>query len=511
MINIPSTRDDPHYRYKMPELVAKVEGRGNGIKTNIVNTVDIARALKRPPSYVTKWFGCELGALSNWYEKEEKAIVNGAHQKEELLRLLDKFIEKYVLCPNCHLPEIDLVVKNGMIGCKCNACPHRGDLDNVHRIAVFIAKNPPDGGDCTMGKKNKKSKEERQAEKAARQRQEAVDGEEGGEVLVEKKKKDKKDKSEKKERKEKTEKSEKKEKKSKKSGSSDEKEIGGGGGGGGSDGGGGLDDSANLSKTTKIGKSEKKKKDDILTFDSPDVIDVIRRFHRFIQENEKLTVDEFFSEIRVLQVSSDFDSCVRFYVGLHGVFGLEGENYSLKIKSKIPYLSRLIDSTIKCSDVLMCLEMYTYTYKENMFKPSNKKPSEYSLIIKIFFDEGILEEDEIIAYYEEIKLSTKSGNIHINSNIKNIHKIAVESMQQLLVWMKNCSDDDDTEDDSADSADDPKINNNNKYNKVKELGVVDSGVGHLHTNNNGVNHKNINGLDENIENINDNEICIDEI
>ncbi len=37
-------------RYKMPRLIAKVEGKGNGIKTVIPNMADIARALGRPPT-----------------------------------------------------------------------------------------------------------------------------------------------------------------------------------------------------------------------------------------------------------------------------------------------------------------------------------------------------------------------------------------------------------------------------------------------------------------------------
>lgn len=34
----------------MPRLIAKVEGKGNGIKTVIPNMGDIARALGRPPT-----------------------------------------------------------------------------------------------------------------------------------------------------------------------------------------------------------------------------------------------------------------------------------------------------------------------------------------------------------------------------------------------------------------------------------------------------------------------------
>merc|ERR1719262_1911784 len=114
MINITSTVDDHSYRYKMPRLIAKVEGRGNGIKTSIVNMCDVARALKQPPIYITKFFGYELGALTSYSEKigeGERAIVNGEHAQCTLQVVLDKFIERYVLCQRCHLPEVDMSVK----------------------------------------------------------------------------------------------------------------------------------------------------------------------------------------------------------------------------------------------------------------------------------------------------------------------------------------------------------------------------------------------------------------
>ena len=61
-VNVNRSNEDQFYRYKMPSLIAKVEGKGNGIKTVIVNMVEIGKALQRPPSYPCKFFGCELGA-----------------------------------------------------------------------------------------------------------------------------------------------------------------------------------------------------------------------------------------------------------------------------------------------------------------------------------------------------------------------------------------------------------------------------------------------------------------
>jgi len=136
---------DTFYRYKMPQLLVKVEGRGNGIKTVIPNMVDIAKALARPPSYPTKFFGCELGAQTTLDEKNERYIVNGAHDANRLRELLAAFIDKFVLCPSCKNPETDLyITKQEMIYRDCKACGHRQDVDMRHKLTTFILRNPPE-------------------------------------------------------------------------------------------------------------------------------------------------------------------------------------------------------------------------------------------------------------------------------------------------------------------------------------------------------------------------------
>ena len=66
--------EDFSYRYKMPPLQAKIEGRGNGIKTVLVNIVDLSTALHRDPAEITKFFGTELGSQTTYDRDIDRAI-----------------------------------------------------------------------------------------------------------------------------------------------------------------------------------------------------------------------------------------------------------------------------------------------------------------------------------------------------------------------------------------------------------------------------------------------------
>ncbi|XP_033177781.1 eukaryotic translation initiation factor 5 [Bombus vosnesenskii] len=165
-VNVNRNVSDAFYRYKMPRIQAKVEGKGNGIKTVIVNMVDVAKAIGRPATYPTKYFGCELGAQTQFDFKNERFIVNGSHDASKLQDLLDGFIRKYVLCPACDNPETELMVssKKGTISQGCKACGYHGLLESNHKLNTYILKNPPSlnpavqGSSLTEGKRGKRSK-----------------------------------------------------------------------------------------------------------------------------------------------------------------------------------------------------------------------------------------------------------------------------------------------------------------------------------------------------------------
>ncbi|CAI7595557.1 unnamed protein product [Penicillium glandicola] len=162
-VNIRRDITDPFYRYKMEKLQAKVEGKGNGIKTVVVNLNSVAQSLSRPPAYLIKYFGFELGAQANAKPSDDRWIINGSHDAPKLQDYLDGFIAKFVLCKKCKNPETDVSIKDEKITLDCKACGQRSDVDPRLKLSTFIVRNQPKGGK----KDKKKSRRERNKEKAA--------------------------------------------------------------------------------------------------------------------------------------------------------------------------------------------------------------------------------------------------------------------------------------------------------------------------------------------------------
>lgn len=157
------------------------------------NVSDVALALHRNPGEVNKFFGCELGAQTTYNAETDRAVVNGAHTDATLQNLIHRYIEVFVLCPQCGLPETDYKIKNDCIYHKCAACGNKEMVDMSHKLCTYILAQDKK---AKKEAKSKKSKADKEAKKKGKGK--AKDGSGSDEDGKKKKKKDSKKKDKKK-------------------------------------------------------------------------------------------------------------------------------------------------------------------------------------------------------------------------------------------------------------------------------------------------------------------------
>lgn len=122
--------------------------------------------------------------------------MNGVHSAPDLQRLMNVFIDKFVLCPLCHLPETALIVKKDFIFHKCSACGAREPADMSHKLCTFILREATaakaaaelaekeDAKKSKLEKKEKKDKKEKK-EKKSKGEKAAASEEAGGDKVGE--------------------------------------------------------------------------------------------------------------------------------------------------------------------------------------------------------------------------------------------------------------------------------------------------------------------------------------
>lgn len=115
LINVNGS-EDPCYRYKMHEIKHEFISKQGGT-TVIDNALTIATEIYRELNDLKSCFSKGLGSKATVIDN--KIHIPGKHTLTTLQSILQKYINKNVLCPKCGNPETPIFKKNKR---KCQAC-----------------------------------------------------------------------------------------------------------------------------------------------------------------------------------------------------------------------------------------------------------------------------------------------------------------------------------------------------------------------------------------------------
>ncbi|EED95546.1 predicted protein [Thalassiosira pseudonana CCMP1335] len=397
IVNISGTTpvDDPEYRYKMPTVYGKIEGKGNGIKTVIPNISDVGLSLHRDAGEVNKFFGCELGAQTTYNTETDRAVVNGAHTDQVLQQMVHKYIELFVLCPNCRLPETEYKIKSGMIYHKCAACGNKDAVDMTHKLCTYIlAQDKKAKQDAKKsGKKDKDKKEKKKKSKE--------DG--SGSDSDEKKKKEKKEKKSKDKKKEKKS----KDKKSKSKDEDDEK-----------------DDYDSYDDDDNGGTEEH-------VDDANAMALAVEAMKKFLADNPDASPSAIAEKVVNEQMASGLKSQDKIHIFVQSVF--TPDFYKQKqVEKHAPAIAKITQGK-------NVMERHLIASFEGLCVDEPKK---FAVVLKQLFDEEVLEEDTILEWAGEGRTD------YTLESVDEDQRAALRGeAEPVVVWLQE----DDSSDEGSDS------------------------------------------------------------
>lgn len=403
IVNIAGTTpvDDPEYRYKMPTVYGKIEGRGNGIKTVIPNISDVALSLHRPPGEVCKFFGCELGAQTTYSAETDRAVVNGAHTDLVLQDLIHRYIENFVLCPQCSLPETEYRIKNDCIFHKCAACGAKEMVNMSHKLCTYIL------AQAKKAKKEAKSKDKKTKKDKDKKEK--------------KKKSDKGDSDEDKKKKKKDKKKKDKEKKGKSSSAAKERENGGH-----------LEDAIFGKEEDGIAEGV-----DDHSVDSAAGVDdagamllAVEATKKYMEENPSASADAISEVVVNQQMASALKSHDKVHIFVRAAI-TPAFFTNKEVEKHAPVLIKIINGN-------PIMERHLIAAAEMLCAG---KPKNFPVLIKQLYDEDVLEEDTILEWAGEGR-----NDYTLDELDEETRAMLRGEAEPVVVWLQEADSDDSDED-----------------------------------------------------------------
>lgn len=115
--------DDPYYRYKMQKL--NVVHQKN--KTIIDNIEKVCSDIKVEPKILYSFFKKKFSVSMN-LDKSSILSTTAKISYSDFEKVLREFIEEYVLCKNCKLPELEIKFDKNKISRSCKSCSFKESI-----------------------------------------------------------------------------------------------------------------------------------------------------------------------------------------------------------------------------------------------------------------------------------------------------------------------------------------------------------------------------------------------
>ena len=110
-------------RFEVPDPTMRTEGN----VTVFENFQEILDRVDRPEDHVLKFLQDELGTSAQ-IDERGRARLTGEFNESRVAATIDEYVEQYVICPECGLPDTHLTTEQGAELLECDACGARSSV-----------------------------------------------------------------------------------------------------------------------------------------------------------------------------------------------------------------------------------------------------------------------------------------------------------------------------------------------------------------------------------------------
>lgn len=112
-------------RLEIPRLsYAKI-----GMRTVIYNFKEIADALDRDPQHLLKFLSGEMATAAT--VQGSRVIFQGKFSEDTFGRLIQRYLDNYVVCPVCKRPDTKLIKEKRLFFLVCQACGAKSSIKQL--------------------------------------------------------------------------------------------------------------------------------------------------------------------------------------------------------------------------------------------------------------------------------------------------------------------------------------------------------------------------------------------